>query len=149
MRLNPGGRLNRRPPGVSDGGGSGYNSPMRAPVALALLAGVLICSTTASSAPPANVKGIFVRTTSTTVCQPTEPCDPPPQAAFVVFTRNGRSTQVRIGATGAFVVHLAAGTYSVSARPSRTGSVSPATVRVPRVGVIHPRLVQRGLVAPA
>ncbi len=83
------------------------------------------------------------------MCQQGEPCDPPPQAAFVVFTRNGRATMVKLGATGAFAVHLAAGVYTVSARPSRTGSVSPATVRVPRVGVIHPRIVQRGLIAPA
>ena len=116
---------------------------------MALIAGVLICSATASSALPANVKGTFVRTTGTTVCQQSEPCDPPLQAAFLVFTRNGRTTMVKLGATGAFAVHLAAGVYSVSARPSRTGSVSPATVRVPLVGVIHPRLVQHGLIAPA
>ena len=121
---------------------------MRATAALALLAGLLVFSTSASSALQPNVKGTFVRW-STTVCKQGDPCDPPLQASFLVFSRNGRATTVKLGATGAFALHLAAGVYSVSTRPSRAGSVAPATVRVPRVGVIHPRLVQRGLPAPA
>src|SRR5438067_8358278 len=131
------------------GGRFGYKDPMRATAALAVLAGLLICSGTASSALQPNVKGTFVRSTSATVCQTGEPCDPPLQATFLVFTRNGRATQVRLGATGTFAVRLAAGLYKVSVGPAHTGTVSPATVRVPRVGVVHPRLVQRALVAPA
>jgi hypothetical protein len=88
------------------------------------------------------VKGLVVRSTSVMTCFPGEPCDPPPQATFVVFTRSGHTKRATIGATGAFSVRLVPGLYAVSLAPMRSG-VSPATVRVPRSGVIHPRFVQR------
>ena len=77
------------------------------------------------------------------MCYQGEPCDPPPQAAFLVFTRKGQSTRVRLGATGAFAVRLARGFYRVTVLPSENSTVSPASIRVPGVGVIHPRFVQR------
>jgi hypothetical protein len=89
-----------------------------------------------------NVKGTVVRSSTGSGCFPGEPCDPPPPATFVVFSRNGQTTNVRIGAGGAFSVRLAPGLYAVRLAPSR-GSLTPATVRVPRIGVAHPRLVQR------
>jgi hypothetical protein len=103
-------------------------------------------SSQAASAP--NVQGVVVRSPTVAGCYRGEPCDPPPAATFVVFTRNGHSTRVTIGASGAFAVHLAPGLYSVSVAP-RIRSVTPGTLRVPRIGVIHPRLVERGLTAPA
>jgi hypothetical protein len=114
---------------------------MRAVIAGALLALILVLAAAASGAIPApNVKGTVVRTTQS--CPPGEPCDPLPPALYVVFTRNGRVTRVKLGATGAFSVHLAAGVYAVSTGPPH--AVTPTSMRVPRVGVIHPRFVQRG-----
>jgi hypothetical protein len=96
-----------------------------------------------SGASGTNVRGTFVRTTQTTKCYPGESCDPPPQAAFLLFTRNGHSTRARLGANGAFAVQLASGLYRVSVLPSNGSTVSPAAIRVPLTGVIHPRFVQR------
>jgi hypothetical protein len=123
---------------------------MRASAALlGLLAAALVLTTASSGALPPNVKGTFVRSTHVTACYPGEPCDPPPQAAFLLFKRNGHSTRVRLGANGTFAVRLGTGLYSVSVLPGHSSSVSPATLRVPRVGVIHPRLVQRATSQPA
>lgn len=122
---------------------------MRPFSAMAVLGLLLVVTTTSTAALPPNVKGVFVRSTHTTVCFQGEPCDPPPQATFLMFTRNGHSTRVRLGANGSFAVRLAAGNYAVTVLPAHSGAVSPATVRVPRVGVIHPRLVQRAVPAPA
>jgi hypothetical protein len=80
-----------------------------------------------------------VRTTQT--CPVGEPCDPLPSAAYVVFTRNGRATRVRLAASGAFAVHLVTGLYAVSTAPPH--GITPATLRVPRVGVVRPRFIQR------
>jgi hypothetical protein len=110
---------------------------------LGLLAVTLAGATAASGTLPPNVKGTFVRTPGSSSCYPGEPCDRPPQAAFLLFTRNDHSTRVRLGASGAFAVRLAAGLYRVTVLPGHSASVSPATLRVPRVGVIHPRLVER------
>lgn len=50
---------------------------------------------------------------------------------------------MRLGANGAFAVRLAAGFYRVTVLPSQNSTVSPAVIRVPRAGVIHPRFVQK------
>jgi hypothetical protein len=110
---------------------------------LGLLAVALTAATTSGGTIVPNVKGTFVRSPQPAACYPGEPCDQPPQAAFLLFARNGHSTRVRLGAHGAFAVRLGAGLYRVSALPSHGSSVRPASVRVPAVGVIHPRFVQR------
>jgi hypothetical protein len=116
---------------------------MRASLALLYVLAVAVVAAAASSAASTpNVRGTFVRSTPPTGCSPGEPCDPPPQAAFLVFTRNGHATRVRIGASGSFAVRLATGLYKVRVLPSQ-GSVSPMSLRVPRIGVIHPRFVQK------
>jgi hypothetical protein len=113
---------------------------MRSAVAGVVLACLLLVAAAASGATPApNVKGTVVRTAQS--CPVGEPCDPPPPALYVVFTRSGRVTRVRLGPSGGFAVHLAAGVYAVSTAPPH--AVTPASLRVPRVGVIHPRFVQR------
>jgi hypothetical protein len=113
------------------------------PALAAAIAAALLFAAVALAAPPApNVKGVVVRSASVTTCYPGEPCDPPPHATFVLFTRNGHTTRVTIGATGAFRARLVPGLYAVSLAPMR-GAVSPTTMRVPRIGVIHPRFVQR------
>jgi hypothetical protein len=114
---------------------------MRA-LAAAIVAAFLLTAVALAATPAPNVKGLVVRSTSVTTCYPDEPCDPPPRATFVVFTRSGHTTRVTIGATGAFAARLVPGRYVVSLAPMH-GAVSPATVRVPRIGVIHPRFVQR------
>jgi hypothetical protein len=113
---------------------------MRSVIAGIVLACLLVLAAAASGATPApNVKGIVVRTTQG--CPVGEPCDPLPPALYVVFSRNGHVTRAKLGASGGFAVHLAAGFYAVSTAPQR--AVTPASLRVPRVGVIHPRFVQR------
>jgi hypothetical protein len=116
---------------------------------LGLLAVALAGTTAASGTLRPNVKGTFVRAPGVASCYPGEPCDQPPQAAFLLFTRNGHSTRVRLGGSGGFAVRLAAGLYRVTVLPGHSASVSPATLRVPRVGVIHPRLVERKTSQPA
>jgi hypothetical protein len=117
---------------------------MRALVALICVLVVPSIMAPASSGVSApNVKGTFIRSSSVTGCYQGEPCDPPPQAAFLLFTRNGQSTRVRLGANGAFAVRLAAGLYKVRALPSQSSTLSPASIRVPRTGVIHPRFVEK------
>jgi hypothetical protein len=112
-------------------------------VLLGLLASALVATTASSGALAPNVRGTFVRSSNVGACFPGEPCDPPPTAAFLLFTRNQHSTRVRLGATGAFAVRLAGGVYRVSVLPGHSSTVSPAMLRVPRVGVIHPRFVER------
>jgi hypothetical protein len=99
----------------------------------------------ASAATPApNVVGVFVRP-AVVNCDPNEPCDPPAVGLALVFTRNGHVVaRVRVGATGRFALHLTAGRYTVRAAPPPTsGALTPATFRVPRVGVLHLRLQVR------
>ena len=117
---------------------------MRASVALLCMLAVASMAAGASSgASGPNVTGKFIRSAAIAGCYPGEPCDPPPQAAFLLFTRSGHSTRVRLGANGAFAVRLAAGLYRVAVLPSQGSSVSPASIRVPRIGVLHPRFVQK------
>ena len=108
-----------------------------------MLAVASIAAAASSGASGPNVTGTYIRGAQTAGCYQGEPCDPPPQAAFLLFTRNGHSTRVRLGANGAFAVRLAGGLYRVSVLPSQGSTVSPAAIRVPRTGVIHPRFVQR------
>ena len=121
---------------------------MRGSVALLGLLAVSLATTAAAALPP-NVRGTFVRSTAVTGCYPGEPCDPPPQAAFLVFTRNRHSTRVRLGGDGSVAVRLGGGRYAVSVLPGHSSTVSPAVLRVPRVGVIHPRFTERAAPQPA
>lgn len=117
---------------------------MRASAALlGLLAVALAASATSGGALSPNVKGIVVRSPQAMPCYPGEPCDQPPQATFLLFTRNGHATRARLDGDGTFAVRLAGGVYRVTVLPSHSSTVSPATLRVPRAGVIHPRFVQR------
>jgi len=105
---------------------------------------LLLAGSAASSLTP-NVRGT-VPATATGVKTPAgcfvdEPCDPPIGAVstYVVFSRAGHAT-VRVRAVdGTFALHLAPGAYSIDVTPS-AGDVSPATVRVPRIGVVRLRL---------
>lgn len=117
-------------------------------VLLGVIASGLVVATASSGALAPNVRGTFVRTSSMPTCYTGEPCDPPPTAAFLLFTRNGQSTRVRLGATGAFTVRLPSGLYRVSVLPGHSSTVAPAMLRVPRVGVIHPRFVERASSQP-
>jgi len=112
-------------------------------VLVCVLAGASVAATASSGASGPNVRGTFVRNTQATKCYQGEPCDPVPQAAFLLFTRNGHSTRVRLRADGTFAVRLARGLYRVTVLPGQSSTVSPAAIRIPRVGVIHPRFVQR------
>jgi hypothetical protein len=109
---------------------------------LCVLAASSVAVTISSAAVAPNVRGTFVRSSQTPVCVQGEPCDPPPRATFLLFTRGGHSTRVTLAANGTFAVRLAPGLYGVSVLPGGT-KVSPTAIRVPRAGVIHPRFVQR------
>src|SRR5512133_2855944 len=104
-----------------------------------MLAVTSIGAATSSGASAPNVTGKLVRSSPNVGCYQGEPCDPPLQAAFLVFTRNGHSTRARLGENGAFAVRLASGLYHVTEWPSQSSTVSPASIRVPTTGVIHPR----------
>jgi hypothetical protein len=129
-------------------GGRGYKKIVRTLLATCLLA-LVVEVTIAGAALPPNVTGTFVRAKHQIACYPGEPCDQPPQAAYLLFTRNGHSTRAMLGAKGSFALHLAAGIYAVTVFPGRSSAISPSSIRVPRVGMIHPRLVQRTVSAPA
>jgi hypothetical protein len=122
----------------------GYNAIVRALVALlCVLAVASIAAVASGGATGPNVRGTFVRSTATPGCSQGDPCDPPPPTAFLLFTRKGHSTRVRLGFNGAFAVRLAGGFYRVTALPSQNATITPASIRVPRTGVIHPRFVQK------
>jgi hypothetical protein len=116
---------------------------MRNRAAVLVVASLVLAGAAYAATSGPNVKGTVVRSPAPVACFPGEPCDQPPQATFVVFSRNGHSTNVRIGARGAFAVRLAPGLYTVSLAPSHGGGVTPSTVRAPRLGIAHPHLVQR------
>ena len=105
---------------------------------------LLLAGSAASSLTP-NVRGT-VPATATGVKTPAgcfvdEPCDPPIGAVStsVAFSRPGHTT-VRVRAVGGtFALHLAPGTYAIGVTPA-TGDVTPATVRVPRTGIVRLRL---------
>jgi hypothetical protein len=104
-----------------------------------VMAAVLAPSAQAATAP--NVRGMLVIPRSA-VCPPDEPCDPPPAAGAVVFSRSGRvAGQVRIGAAGAFALRLAPGKYTIRLAARAFGpQLSPATVQVPRTGRVWLKL---------
>jgi hypothetical protein len=114
---------------------------MRALTPIALLACVLAASA-ASATPAPNVKGTVVRAAGSSGCFPGEPCDPLPPPMYVVFSRGSVATRARLGANGSFSLRLKPGLYSVTVAPPR-GLLTPSSVRVPRVGVVRPRLVER------
>jgi hypothetical protein len=118
-------------------------------VLLGPLAVALVLAASSGGALSPNVKGIYVRSPQSAPCYAGEPCDQPPQAAFLVFTRSGHATRARLGGDGTFAIRLAEGLYRVSVLPGHSWTVSPATLRVPRAGVIHPRFAQRTTSLPA
>lgn len=88
-----------------------------------------------------NVRGVLDRGGSYP-CPPGDPCDPPVQAMFVVFTQPGKpDVRTHLDASGAFALHLDPGSYSVTAAPpSFSGSVQPGQVRVPSTGTLQLQL---------
>ena len=91
-----------------------------------------------------NVRGVVLRPGASGACFEGEPCDPPIVAAFVVFSRSGRTVaRARVGANGGFALHLAPGLYDVVTAPAQRGRLTPSAIRVPRLGVIRLRLVLR------
>jgi hypothetical protein len=93
-----------------------------------------------------NVRGTVPNTAGGTAgdvkCFPDEPCDPPMGmiVTSVLFSRAGHPT-VRVRAVGgSFALHLVPGTYRIALQPP-LGTVSPATVRVPRTGAVRLHLV--------
>jgi hypothetical protein len=116
---------------------------MRLLVTSFVVASLLAVSAASALAPAPNVRGTVVRTTAAGDCYSGEPCDPLPPAIYVVFSRGSTSTRARLGANGSFSLHLAAGSYSVTVAPPLGRALTPGSVRVPRVGVIRPRLVER------
>ena len=113
---------------------------MRLALSTVALTCLVAVSAVFAAAPAPNVKGSLVRSSASS-CLPGDVCDPVPPPAYVVFTRAGHSTRAKLAPNGAFALHLDAGAYSVSTAPLHP--VTPATLRVPRVGIIRPRLVER------
>jgi len=88
-----------------------------------------------------NVRGTLDRGASFP-CPPGDPCDPPLQAMFVVFSQPGKpDVRSQLDASGAFGLHLDPGSYSVAAAPPQlNGSVEPSQVRVPSAGTVQLQL---------
>ena len=88
-----------------------------------------------------NVHGVLDRGASFP-CPPGDPCDPPIQAMFVVFSQPGKpDVRTQLDTKGAFSLHLDPGSYSVStAPPSFNGGVQPSQVRVPSTGTLSLQL---------
>ena len=110
-------------------------------VALGLAAGI------ARAAPLPNVRGTVVAPAPMRgACPPGEPCDPHIVGAFVLFTRGTRIVaRVRV-VRGTFATHLAPGRYGIRlAPPLLGGRVVPATVVVPRTGVVTLRITAKNV----
>jgi hypothetical protein len=115
--------------------------------ALCLMAGPACGAVSPATAPAAtaqpalNVTGMLVRGPMPT-CPSDEPCDPPINISMLVFSRSGQpDVTVRVGADGAFAVHLDAGSYSITAAPPPfNGRLEPSQVRVPATGVVQLQL---------
>ncbi|HEY2074645.1 MAG TPA: hypothetical protein VGG88_13800 [Gaiellaceae bacterium] len=82
------------------------------------------------------LQGVVVRGPTTPVCMTGKPCSEPAVGAVLVFSRDGVSERVRVGAGGRYSVRLAPGTYAVRQAPApRIGfGVRPDRVRVTRAG---------------
>jgi hypothetical protein len=112
---------------------------IRACAILALgLAGVACSAATGPAnltTPAINVTGVLDRGPVPS-CPPDEPCDPPPTATFLDFSRAGYpDVRTYVGPGGAFALHLDPGVYSIAAAPPPLrGTLSPNTVRVPQQG---------------
>jgi hypothetical protein len=88
-----------------------------------------------------NVRGALDRGAASYPCPPGDPCDPPIQAMFVVFSQPGKpDIRTQLDPGGAFALHLDPGSYSVSAAPSINGRVQPSQVRVPSAGTLQLQL---------
>jgi hypothetical protein len=63
---------------------------------------------------------------------------------FLDFSQPGKpDVRVRVGAGGAFALHLDPGVYSISAAPPPNGSLDPSSVRVPGSGTVNLHIVIR------
>jgi len=110
--------------------------------AIAALALFLVTCSAAASIKP-NVRGLIVGG-PVTVCPPGEPCDPVPKPTSVAFFRSRHTpVRARIGPTRRFAVYLRPARYTIRLWPIQIGRLSPATVRVPKEGVVRLRLVVR------
>lgn len=116
---------------------------IRAVLMCAALVALALAGNAAATVTP-NVRGTvpaFSGPMMPTGCFVDEPCDLPIGAVStsVAFSRPGHAT-VRVHAVGGtFALHLAPGTYAIDVTPA-TGDVTPATVRVPRTGIVRLRL---------
>ncbi len=118
----------------------------RVTAALVLLILGAACSSTPSARPAetgqnTNVTGVLDRGPTPT-CPADEPCDPPPTATMLIFSRQGGSeVSVHVAGDGSFALHLDPGEYSIAtAPPAFGGVVEPSSVRVPESGAVYLRL---------
>ncbi|MGH2973144.1 MAG: hypothetical protein ACRDLE_13605 [Gaiellaceae bacterium] len=62
--------------------------------------------------------GVVVRGPTAPVCMTGKPCTEPAVGAVLVFSRNGGSKRVRVGAGGRYSVRLVPGAYTVRQAPA-------------------------------
>jgi hypothetical protein len=114
---------------------------IRTAVTSAALGALLLAGSVHATLTP-NVRGTVASTATATKtptgCFVDEPCDPPIGAVstYVAFSRVGHAAVRARVVDGAFALHLAPGTYAIALTPL-AGNVSPATVRVPRIGLVR------------
>jgi hypothetical protein len=109
-------------------------------VAIAAFA-LLLATCAAAETPRPNVRGVVVGG-PVTICPSGEPCDPPPKAIFVAFSRAGHTpVRARIGPTGQLALYLRPARYTIRLSPPQGGRLTPTNVRVPVKSVVRLRLV--------
>ena len=111
-------------------------------VLLAACGGVPVAQPSgATSTGGANVTGVLDRGPVAT-CPADEPCDPPPRATMLIFSRPGvADVRVFVAGDGSFAVHLEPGEYAIAAAPPAFGGrVEPSSVTVPGDGSVFLRL---------
>jgi hypothetical protein len=104
------------------------------------------CGATPSASPASatssvNVSGVLERGPTPT-CPADEPCDPPPRASNLIFSRPGETdVRVTVAGDGSFALHLDPGKYSITtAPPPFQQRVVPSEVVVPAAGSVFLRL---------
>jgi hypothetical protein len=125
-------------------GYTGKTEIMRRIASLVSLLLLLAVAAGSTAAPAPNVRGVLVPAASAGGCYSGEPCDPPLPPLFVVFSQSQHVVaRARLGAGGAFALHLAPGRYTVTTAPPHADEVTPSAIRVPHAGVLRVRLVLR------
>ncbi len=108
---------------------------MRAAIGALFLAAILAATASAHSA-STGLQGVVTRGPITPVCQEGVPCSAPAKHATLTFSRNGVSYSATTDDQGHYLIHLAAGTWTVRIAPATKFGFKPQAAYV-RAGVVR------------